>query len=134
MKGPELKAEPQIIAEVGVNHDGSLEKAKTLVQLAASSGADFVKFQYFRAAELVSSGAPLVEYQKKGTSANSQLEMLTALELSIDELQELFGLARSLGIQPFATAFSKDLLKQLIQLGQFLIKIPSGEITNFGLL
>lgn len=129
-----MKAEPQVIAEIGVNHDGSLDKAKTLVQLAATSGAHFVKFQYFRAAELVSAEAPLVEYQKKGTSASSQLEMLTALELSIDDLEELFSLAKSLGIQPFATAFSKDLLKQLMQLGQRLIKIPSGEITNYGLL
>jgi N,N'-diacetyllegionaminate synthase len=129
-----LKAGPQIIAEIGVNHDGSLEKAKTLVQLAASSGADFVKFQYFTATELVSAEAPLVEYQKKGTSASSQLEMLTALELSIENLEELFTFAKSLGIQPFATAFSKDLLKQLMHLGQLLIKIPSGEITNYGLL
>jgi N,N'-diacetyllegionaminate synthase len=134
MEGVELKSETKVIAEIGVNHDGSLEKAKSLVELAARCGADFVKFQYFRASELVSSEAPLVDYQKKGTSASSQLEMLTALELSIVDLEELFSFAKSLGVQPFATAFSIDLLKQLMQLGQNLIKIPSGEITNFGLL
>jgi len=121
-----------IIAEAGVNHNGSLELAKQLVDVAVQAGADAVKFQTFRAEKVVSSSAPKAAYQCRTTEENeSQLEMLRKLELSEDQHSELITYCQQKGIQFLSTPFdeiSVDLLVRKFDLP--LIKIPSGEITN----
>lgn len=125
-----------IIAEAGVNHNGSLSMAKELVGVAAAAGADAVKFQTFRADRLVSGSAPKAEYQKKSSGAGeSQHDMLKRLELGEDAHRELIRHCRSHGIQFLSTPFdaeSVDLLGCTFDLP--IIKIPSGEITNAPLL
>ena len=125
-----------IIAEAGVNHNGSIELAQKLVAEAAAAGADLVKFQTFVATNVVSSSAPKADYQKKTTpSAESQIEMIRRLELSRDDHVVLIEECRAHGIGFFSTAFdfqSFDLLMEIGCLEQ--IKIPSGELTNLPLL
>ena len=88
-----------IISEAGVNHNGSLELAKKLVDVAAEAGADAVKFQTFKAEAVVSRFAPKAEYQKQTTDANeSQLEMIKKLELSYEDFEELFRYCKNRGI------------------------------------
>jgi sialic acid synthase SpsE len=123
----------RIIAEIGVNHDGNLAKALDLVKASAEAGATHVKFQYFQAEELVAPDASLVDYQKRSTSG-TQLQMLKGLEMSKSDLERCFDLARNMGVVPFATAFSPQLVDDLAQLGQRVFKVPSGEITNFMLM
>lgn len=121
-----------IIAEAGVNHNGSLDNAKKLVDAAAEAGADFVKFQTFKAEKLVSKNAKQAEYQKRntGSSDDSQFNMLKKLELSEADHFALAEYARERGIFFFSTAFDEDGLDFLEKLGLQLYKIPSGEITN----
>lgn len=125
-----------IIAEAGVNHNGDMNLAKKLIVAAATAGADLVKFQTFKASNLVSASAPKAEYQKKTTaSSESQLEMIQKLELSREDHAVLIEECRTHGIGFFSTAFdfqSFDLLMELGCLEQ--IKIPSGELTNLPLL
>ena len=124
--------QPIIIAEVGVNHNGSISIAKQLIDLAVSSGADIVKFQSFKAAELVTSQASLATYQIENTkSYQSQLSMLEELELSADQFKELSAYCGLVGIEFLSTAFDKFSLDFLIELGIKRIKVPSGELTNF---
>lgn len=125
-----------IIAEAGVNHNGSLDMAKKLVEVAAAAGADAVKFQTFKADALVSRLAPKAEYQIRTTdAAESQHEMIRKLEL--DELahETLIEYCRVCGIEFLSTPFdleSLDLLSGRFNLS--CIKIPSGDITNAPLL
>jgi N-acetylneuraminate synthase/N,N'-diacetyllegionaminate synthase len=121
-----------IIAEAGVNHNGSITLAKKLVALAADAGADFVKFQTFKAEKLVSTKAPKASYQKINMpgKGDSQLEMLKRLELSEEDHSLLAQHAKECGIKFFSTAFDEDGLDFLEQLGIEIFKIPSGEITN----
>lgn len=125
-----------IIAEAGVNHNGSLDLARQLVDAAADAGADAVKFQTFRADRLVSGSAPKAEYQKATTGeSESQFEMLKRLELDLKAHQELLEHCAKLGIQFLSTPFdqeSADLLAVTLDLP--LLKLPSGEITNAPLL
>lgn len=122
-----------IIAEAGVNHNGDLKKAKELVDVAAEAGADYVKFQTFKADSLVSKKAKLATYQKQNTNAvsGSQYEMLKSLELSHENHLELRDYANSRGIKFFSTAFDNEGLDYLNQLGLKIFKSPSGEITNY---
>ena len=125
-----------IIAEAGVNHNGSMLLAKQLVDAAVDAGADIIKFQTFKAEKLVSKAAKQAEYQKKniGDGTDSQYEMLKKLELSEDGHQVLISYCQEKGIRFWSTAFdfeSMDFLRSL-QLG--LWKIPSGEITNYPFL
>ena len=125
-----------IIAEAGVNHNGSMLIAKQLVDAAVDAGVDIIKFQTFKAEKLVSKAAKQAEYQKKniGDGSDSQYEMLKKLELSEDEHKELIAYCQEKGIRFWSTAFdfeSMDFLRSL-QLG--LWKIPSGEITNYPFL
>ena len=121
-----------LIAEAGVNHNGSLERALEMVELAAACGADAVKFQTFRAEELVARHTPMAEYQQLNTGkVRSQLEMLKELELSPHAHHELGRRAAALGILFFSTAFDFTSIDFLSQCGQPLWKIPSGEITNY---
>jgi N,N'-diacetyllegionaminate synthase len=120
-----------IIAEAGVNHNGSLELAKRLVDVAADAGADYVKFQTFKANKIASKQAQKADYQQKTTEkSESQLEMLKRLELDEAAHLELIEYCKQKNIAFLSTAFdfeSIDLLKKLkINLG----KIPSGELTN----
>ncbi len=120
-----------IIAEAGVNHNGSLDLAKKLIDSAAGAKADAVKFQTFKAEDVVSPHAPKAEYQKHTTDASeSQLEMIKKLELSIQDHRELIAYARYKKIIFLSTPFDERSVDLLIELGVPLIKIGSGEITN----
>ena len=122
-----------IIAEAGVNHNGSIELAKQLVDKAVEAGADYIKFQTFKAANLVTKSAQQADYQKKniGGGDNSQYQMLKKLELSREEHLELIGYCQQRGIHFFSTAFDFDSIEFLDSLHLNLWKIPSGEITNY---
>ncbi len=125
-----------IIAEAGVNHNGSLALAKQLVDKAAEAGADYIKFQSFRAERLVTKSAVQAEYQRHNTgkSNQSQYQLLKKLELSIESHKILLRYCQERGIHFFSTAFdfeSMDLLHSL-RLGMW--KIPSGEVTNYPFL
>lgn len=121
-----------IIAEAGVNHNGSLVKAFQLVDAAVLAGADYVKFQTFKAGNLVSFKAEKAEYQINNTKdqKESQLEMLQKLELSEKDHDELISYCEKKGIKFFSTAFDLESLSFLSRIGLTLVKIPSGEITN----
>lgn len=124
-----------IIAEAGVNHNGDMETAKKLVDVAAAAGADAVKFQTFRAEKLVCKNAKKAEYQMETTdAAESQFEMLKKLELTPQMHEELMAYCRQKGIRFLSTPFDVDSLHDLVERGVELIKLPSGEITNYPLL
>lgn len=124
-----------IIAEAGVNHNGSLELAKELVVKAAEAGADAVKFQTFKASKLVSASAEKAKYQKATTSVEeSQLEMLKRLELKQEWHAELISLCAQKKIQFLSTAFDTESLDFLAGMDMPFYKIPSGELTNAPLL
>ena len=120
-----------IVAEIGCNHNGSKELAYKLVDEAKACGVDAVKFQTFKAKDLISAYAPKAEYQKKTTgTADSQLEMTSKLELPHDDYIELKTYAESLGLVAFSTPFDMGSVDFLDSIGQRIWKIPSGEITN----
>jgi len=120
-----------IIAEAGVNHNGSLETAKKLIDVACDAGADFVKFQTFKAETLVTPTAKKASYQENLTSAHeSQFDMIRKLELDRSAHEELIRYCRSKGILFLSTAFDHDSIDLLYELDILLYKIPSGEITN----
>ncbi|MGF1758906.1 N-acetylneuraminate synthase [Photobacterium sagamiensis] len=119
-----------IIAEAGVNHNGSRELALELVDIAANAGADAVKFQTFTADKLVRKGAEKAEYQKRETGEGDQHSMLKKLEMSPELHQELIERCELRGIEFMSTAFDEDALDFLLAHGLKRIKVPSGEITN----
>lgn len=124
-----------IIAEAGVNHNGSLDLAKQLVASAAAAGADLVKFQSFITGKSISRQAPKAEYQKSTTGTDeSQYEMVRKLELSRADHEELIEECRRHGIGFFSTAFDSNSFDMLVELGLNQVKIPSGELTNLPLL
>ena len=123
-----------IIAEAGVNHNGDEKMALELVEAAAKSGADAVKFQTFSADKLTRKGAEKAEYQKQATGDGDQHSMLKALEMSESLHQRLFARCTELGIEFMSTAFDDESLDFLVALGIKRIKVPSGEITNAPLL
>lgn len=122
-----------IIAEAGVNHNGSLAIAKQLVDKAVEAGVDIIKFQTYNADKLVKRDAKQAEYQKKniGDGNDSQYEMLKKLELSKADHEELITYCKQRNIKFFSTAFDLDSIEYLHSLNLGLWKIPSGEITNF---
>ena len=120
-----------IIAEAGVNHNGSTELAKKLIDVAVNSGADAIKFQTFKAENLVSKKAQKAEYQKQTTdSKESQFEMIKKLELDVDTHQALMAYCAKKNILFLSTPFDHDSINLLNKLGLEIFKIPSGEITN----
>ena len=123
-----------IIAEAGVNHNGDEQMALALVEAAAKSGADAVKFQTFSADKLTRKGTEKAEYQKQATGDGDQHGMLKALEMSENLHQRLFSRCAELGIEFMSTAFDEESLDFLVALGIKRIKVPSGEITNAPLL
>ena len=121
-----------IIAEVGVNHNGSLELAKQLVDVAKDCGADAVKFQTFKAATLVTKAAKQADYQTTNTGKQeSQFDMLKRLELSEEDHQELVVHCQQQQIEFMSTPFDLQSIQFLNGLGVERFKIPSGEITNY---
>lgn len=125
----------KIIAEIGVNHNGSIDRAKELIVAAKKSGADIVKFQTFKANENISKFADMADYQKRNTqSRKSQLELIEKYELSDKEFIEIYKFCNLQNIGFLSTAFDINALKFLDQFDMPFIKIPSGEITNLPLL
>ncbi|WP_077597055.1 N-acetylneuraminate synthase [Oceanobacillus kimchii] len=120
-----------IIAEAGVNHNGSLDLAKQLVDKAIEAGVDCIKFQTFIAKNLASKNAKKAEYQNNGTNDKTQLDMLTRLELSFNEFKELKAYCDKNEITFLSTGFDAESLSFLDDLGMPVWKIPSGEITNY---
>lgn len=124
-----------IIAEAGVNHNGSIELAKKLIDAAVEAGADAVKFQTFKAESIISKFAPKADYQKKNTEHNeSLLDMLKKLELSYKDFKDLKKYCDNKGIMFLSTPFDLDSALFLKNIGLEIFKIPSGEITNYLLL
>jgi N,N'-diacetyllegionaminate synthase len=126
-----MKNKTLIIAEAGVNHNGDLLIAKKLIEVAADAGADMIKFQTFSADRIATKNSAKAAYQKLTTdSQESQYEMLKRLELAEDSHYELnqYCLANRIGF--FSTGFDIQSIKFLVDMGQNLFKIPSGEITN----
>lgn len=120
-----------IIAEAGVNHNGSIDIARQLIDAAADAGVDYVKFQTFKAKNLVSKDLKKADYQKTNTgNDDSQYDMLKKLELSNDEHDILIEYCKTKGVKFFSTAFDLESLQYLKSIGLELVKIPSGEITN----
>lgn len=122
-----------IIAEAGVNHNGSVELAKHLIDVAADAGVDYVKFQTFNAENLVSKTAKMADYQQRNMHDNnsSQYAMLKKLELSKEQHEELIAYCQQKDLKFFSTAFDMESLDYLASLKLGLWKIPSGEITNY---
>lgn len=124
-----------IIAEAGVNHNGSIDIAKKMIDEAAKSGVDYIKFQTFKAEKLVSQTAPKADYQKITTDNNeSQFEMIKKLELNIKMHEELINYCNEIGINFLSTPFDIESAYLLKSLGLDIFKIPSGEITNLPFL
>ncbi|MCX7548855.1 N-acetylneuraminate synthase [Xanthomarina sp. F1114] len=120
-----------IIAEAGVNHNGNMDTAKQLIDVAAEAGVDYVKFQTFKTAKLVTKSAERAEYQNTNTkNSDSQYEMLKKLELSETDHLELIAYCQTKNVKFLSTGFDLDSLQFLANIGITLAKIPSGEITN----
>jgi N,N'-diacetyllegionaminate synthase len=120
-----------IIAEAGVNHNGDLDLARQLIDVAAEAGADLVKFQTFSADRLVTSNAKKAEYQNLNTDASeSQHAMIRGLELTRNMHESLISHCKTRKIQFFSTGFDPESIDLLVELGIDRFKVPSGEITN----
>lgn len=122
-----------IIAEAGVNHNGSIEIARELITKGAEAGVNAVKFQTFKAESLVTKKAKKAEYQiqNTGNTEDSQFEMIKKLELDYDVHEELKKFAESKGVDFLSSAFDLDSIDLLNELDMKVFKIPSGEITNY---
>ncbi|MEP7294601.1 MAG: N-acetylneuraminate synthase [Burkholderiales bacterium] len=125
-----------IIAEAGVNHNGSMDLARQLIDVAAAAGADAVKFQTFRSEAVISRAAKKAEYQVTNTGSDeSQLDMVRKLELGVEEHRVLITHARNRGIRFLSTPFDIESLNVLVNIFDLpQLKVPSGEITNLPLL
>lgn len=120
-----------IIAEAGVNHNGSIDTAKKLIDVASISGADAVKFQTFKPDLVISKNAQKADYQKLNTDVNeSQYEMIKKLELDLEAHKDLILYCNSKNIMFLSTPFDHESIDLLHKLGLEIFKIPSGEITN----
>jgi N,N'-diacetyllegionaminate synthase len=126
-----LNSKSIIIAEAGVNHNGDIDLAKRLIDVAAEANADFVKFQTFTADSIVTRAAKKAVYQTEAMSSKeSQYEMLKRLELSAEMHGELIAHCATRNVGFFSTGFDIESINLLVKLGQKHFKIPSGEITN----
>lgn len=121
-----------IIAEAGVNHNGDVGIAKKLIDVAFEVGADVIKFQTFKAENVVTKEATLTNYQKENqVQETNQFEMLKKLELSEDAHYELIDYSKKKGIMFFSTAFDLESIEMLSKFKLGMWKIPSGELTNY---
>ena len=124
-----------IIAEIGVNHNGSVKKALNLVKAAKKSGADIAKFQYFSAERLVSQKAKKAPYQLKNKNdKEKQFKLLKPLEISIKNLLKIKSFCKKNNIGFMISVFDETGIKAINKLKTKIIKIPSGEINNYILL
>ena len=123
-----------VIAEAGVNHNGELALALGLCDAAKAAGADAVKFQTFRAEDLVVPGAPTADYQKRQTGEQDQFGMLRKLELSREQHERIRDHCAAIGIEFFSTPFSVEAVDLLVALGVRRLKMPSGELTHRALV
>jgi N,N'-diacetyllegionaminate synthase len=123
-----------VIAEAGVNHNGDIAMALQLCDAAHAAGADAVKFQTFRAQDLVVPGAPTAEYQARQTGESDQFTMLQRLELNQAQHEEIQAHCRRIGIEFFSTPFSVDAVEMLVKMGVTRIKLSSGELTHRALV
>ena len=123
-----------VIAEAGVNHNGQLDLALQLCDAAHAAGADAVKFQTFRAPDLVVRGAPTAEYQTRQTGELDQYAMLERLELSEAQHVQIQAHCQAIGIEFFSTPFSIPAVDMLVRLGVHRLKLSSGELTHRQLL
>ncbi len=120
-----------VIAEAGVNHNGNLDQAMQLIDVAAEANADYVKFQTFKAEKSVTLSAPKADYQESTTGVSeSQREMIRRFELDLEAHKTLIKHCHKRGVRFLSTAFDPDSIDMLLSLGMDLFKIPSGEITN----
>ena len=131
-----MKNNVVIIAEAGVNHNGSVELAKKLIDAAYQAGADYVKFQTFKTELSISRSATKAEYQIENTGLiqETQFEMVKKLELSFEDFTILKAHAETKPIGFLSTGFDSESIDFLADLGIDFFKIPSGEITNLPLL
>ena len=121
-----------IIAEAGVNHNGDIELAKKLIDVASESGVDAVKFQTFKAEKLVSRDAPKADYQNKAIGEEeSQFDMIKKLEIDYDAHRILIDYCSKKNIMFLSTPFDLESMDELDELGIEIFKVPSGEIDNF---
>ena len=123
-----------VIAEAGVNHNGDFNRANEMVRVAAASGADYVKFQAFKAENLVSNHAKTTAYQKNATGSVNQREMLSSLELSLGDFEKLAATCEKEKIGFLVTPFDYEIVSTLIEFGMDRIKVSSGDLTNISLL
>lgn len=123
-----------VIAEAGVNHNGDLGLALRLCDAARAAGADAVKFQTFRARDLVLPGAPTAQYQSEQTGEQDQYAMLEQLELSEAQHRQIQQHCEAIGIEFFSTPFSIDAVDMLVRLGVRRLKLSSGELTHRALV
>lgn len=123
-----------VIAEAGVNHNGDVAVALQLCDAAKKAGADAVKFQTFRAEDLVVRGAPTADYQARQTGQQDQFLMLQQLELSEVQHQQIKSHCDAIGIEFFSTPFSIDAVDMLVRLGVKRLKLSSGELTHRALV
>ena len=123
-----------IIAEIGVNHNGSIELAKKMIKSASDCGVDAVKFQTFKSEDLVTESAKTATYQEKNTSENSQLEMLKKLELSFDDFKQLKDYALKKDVEFISSPFDIQSVDLLEKLDVPMYKLGSGELNNFELI
>ncbi|MDX1785267.1 MAG: N-acetylneuraminate synthase family protein [Roseovarius sp.] len=123
-----------VIAEIGVNHNGSADLAHKMIDAAQATGADAVKFQTYRTQDLVLESAAKAEYQNRTTGLGSQFDMLRALELPFEVFTELRDHCREVGIDFMSTAFDPISLDHVASLEPVCLKWPSGELTNWPLL
>lgn len=119
-----------IIAEAGVNHNGSPGTARKLIDAAAQAGADAIKFQTFKAERTVVRHTGMARYQMKNTVEETQIEMLSRLELREEEHEKLFDYCRDRRIGFLSSAFDAESITVLVKLGVDVLKVPSGEITD----
>lgn len=119
-----------VIAEAGVNHNGDVDLALRLCDAARASGADAVKFQTFRAQDLVVQGTPTAEYQARQTGDLDQFAMLQRLELSEAQHRQIKAHCDTIGIEFFSTPFSVNAVDMLVRLGVRRLKLSSGELTH----
>ena len=120
--------------EAGINHNGSISKAKKLIDIAKKSGADYVKFQIFKPQNLAIRKAKLATYQKKNTKIKNQVQLLNKYKLSFSDFKYLHQYAKTKKIKFLATAFDEESLKFLSTLKVDFIKVSSGEINNLPFL
>lgn len=130
-----MKSKVKIIAEVGVNHDGNLQKAKKLIKICKNIGADFIKFQSFKIDSLVTINSKKSKYQlKKNSKNNSLYKMLKKVELSYKDTIKLFEYAKKIDIEIISTPFDKLSSDELENLKMKVFKISSGDIDNIPLI